>query len=94
MSFLSICLCPGFEKAALNVGLSVALLKCAADSEPELLQCRGPCTCTVAELSRGEGRQREGTRPYKCSWFVPALAQWGHGPAGDTHGSPARLGEG
>lgn len=29
-------------------------------------------TCSV-----GEGGQREGTRPCKCSWFIPALVQWG-----------------
>lgn len=29
-------------------------------------------TCSV-----GEGEQREGTRSCKCSWFIPALVQWG-----------------
>lgn len=78
MSFLSICLCPGFENTALNVGLYVALLMCAADLWGSPLAMKGCLhlhswqTCSL-----GEGRQRKGTRPYKWSWFILALVQWG-----------------
>lgn len=75
MYFLSICLCPRFENTALNVGLYVALLMCAAD----LWACNEglPAPALLADLFRRWGRQRKGTRPCKWSWFIPALLQWG-----------------
>lgn len=35
-----------------------------------------PAPALLADLFRSEGRQREGTRPCKCCWFIPALVQW------------------
>lgn len=76
MSFLSICLCPGFENTALNVGLYVALLMCAADLRASPLAMKGCLHLHSWQIcSLCEGRQRKGTRPYKWSWFIPALVQ-------------------
>lgn len=100
--FLSICLCPGFENTALNVGLYVALLMCAADLWASPLASEEvPAPALVADLfcrwgkAKGRHQTLQMWLVYPSTGSVGQLCrQWGHDPAGETHGSTARLGEG